>query len=141
MVINLLVLASLISGLYPYSVALGGVVHKSANESVSATVQPAADEVRDVRNVWVTAYSSVPEETDETPFIAASGKPVSPGILAANFLDFGTRVKIPEVFGDQVFVVEDRMARRKTDVVDIWMPTKRDAVKFGIKRAQIVILN
>ncbi|MBI1957074.1 MAG: 3D domain-containing protein, partial [Candidatus Niyogibacteria bacterium] len=61
--------------------------------------------------------------------------------MAANFLEFGTRVKIPEHFGEQVFVVEDRMARRKTEFVDIWMPTKQDALDFGIHRAKIIILN
>ena len=139
MVINLLVLASLISGLYPYSAAaLGKVVDRTPAETVEVEPQ---EKIREVREVWVTAYSSTPEETDDTPFIAASGREVRPGIMAANFLGFGTRVKIPEHFGEQVFVVEDRMARRKTDFVDIWMPTKQDALNFGIHRAKIIILN
>lgn len=91
-------------------------------------------------DVWVTAYSSTPEETDETPFITASGKWVEDGIIATNFLPFGTKVKIPEKFGDKVFVVEDRMHRRKTDFVDVWMPTKEDAKQFGIARTKIQIL-
>ncbi|MBI2039085.1 MAG: 3D domain-containing protein [Candidatus Niyogibacteria bacterium] len=137
MVINLLVLASLISGLFPYSAAALGKVVSTAEP---IEVQP-VETVREVREVWVTAYSSTPEETDDTPLIAASGKTVSAGFMAANFLDFGTRVKIPEHFGEQVFVVEDRMARRKTEFVDIWMPTKQDALNFGIHRAKIIILN
>lgn len=137
MIINLMVLASLISGLYPYSAAFG----KVAGTPIEWGQIQAQDEVRATREVWVTAYTSAPEETDDSPFIAASGHSVRAGIMAANFLDFGTRVKIPDVFGDQVFVVEDRMARRKTDFVDIWMPTKQGALNFGIKRATIVILN
>ena len=92
--------------------------------------------------VWVTAYSSTPEETDDTPFITASGKEVRPGIVAANFFDFGTKIKIPEIFGDKIFIVEDRMHQRKKDFIDIWMPTKEEAQKFGIIRTKIqVFLN
>ena len=139
MTINFLVLANLLLSFNPYSALTNGMVADTAPVE-SAEVQP-ADEIREIREVWVTAYSSTPEETDDTPFIVASGKSVAPGIMAANFLDFGTRVKIPDVFGDQVFVVEDRMHRRKTNFVDIWMPTKQDALNFGIHRAEIVILN
>ena len=138
MIINLMVLASLFSGLYPYSAgALGGLI----NIPIESEQIQAQDKVRATREVWVTAYSSAPEQTDDTPFISASGRRVRTGIMAANFLDFGTRVKIPEYFGEQVFVVEDRMHRRKTDFVDIWMPTKQSALDFGIHRTTIVILD
>lgn len=91
--------------------------------------------------VWVTAYSSTPEETDDTPFITAKGTFVRDGIIAANFLPFGTKVQIPSLFGDKIFVVEDRMHRRKTNNVDVWMPTKADALRFGAHRAEIAVLN
>ncbi|MBI4094553.1 MAG: 3D domain-containing protein [Candidatus Liptonbacteria bacterium] len=89
--------------------------------------------------VWVTAYSSTPEETDDTPFTTALGTETRDGVLAANFLPFGTKVQIPEFFGDKIFVVEDRMHPRKANFVDIWMPTKSDALKFGIASTTIVI--
>ncbi len=92
-------------------------------------------------NVWVTAYASVPQETDNTPFITASNKHVEDGFIAANFLPFGTKVKIPSVFGDKIFTVEDRMSPRKTDFVDIWMPSVADAKDFGIHRAEILVLS
>src|SRR3989344_3213041 len=59
-----------------------------------------------------TAYSSTPDQTDDTPFITAKGTTVRDGIIAANFLPFGTRIKIPDIYGDKIFVVEDRMNRR-----------------------------
>lgn len=92
------------------------------------------------RTVWITAYASVPEETSSHPFITASGAMVGDGVIAANFLPFGTLVKIPQLFGDKVFVVKDRMNRMFSKRVDIWMPTVREAVDFGIRRATIVIL-
>ncbi len=91
--------------------------------------------------VWVTAYASVPEETDSTPFITASNKHVQDGFIAANFLPFGTQVQIPSLFGDKIFTVEDRMNRNHTNFVDIWMPTKTAAIDFGIAKADVVILN
>ena len=91
--------------------------------------------------VWVTAYSSAPEETDSTPFTTASNKDVQDGFLAANFLPFGTKVKIPAFFGDKIFTVEDRMHRRKINFVDVWMTTKKEALKFGIHRTDIEIIH
>lgn len=93
------------------------------------------------RKVWVTAYTSTPEETDDTPFITAMGTKVRDGIIATNLLPFGTKVKIPKLFGNKVFVVEDRMHRRKQNNVDIWMDSKEDALEFGIAYADIVVLN
>lgn len=91
-------------------------------------------------DVIVTAYSSTPEETDSTPFITASGKLVREGIIATNILPMGTKVRIPELFGNKIFVVEDRMHPRKKYVVDIWFPTKKEAINFGAKRAFIEVL-
>jgi 3D (Asp-Asp-Asp) domain-containing protein len=90
----------------------------------------------------VTAYTSVPEETDSTPFITASGQMVRDGIVATNLLPFGTDVMIPSLFGDKVFVVEDRMNKKMGNSLDIWMPTKSKALFFGVHyNAKIVILS
>ena len=56
--------------------------------------------VKETLTMWVTAYSSTPEETDDTPFITASNTRVRHGIVATNMLPFGTRIQFPEVFGD-----------------------------------------
>ncbi|OGL72338.1 hypothetical protein A3F28_01480 [Candidatus Uhrbacteria bacterium RIFCSPHIGHO2_12_FULL_57_11] len=84
--------------------------------------------------VTVTAYSSTPDQTDSTPFITANGQHVRDGIIAANFLPFGTRVRFPELYGDKVFTVEDRMHPRFSKRADIWMETRQEAVHFGLKR-------
>lgn len=93
-----------------------------------------------VKKVYITAYSSTPEETDDTPFITASGKKVRDGIVASNFLKMGTKIRIPSIFGNKVFVVEDRMHPKMTNVVDIWMPSKDEAIRFGRNYAEIEIL-
>ncbi len=89
--------------------------------------------------VYITAYSSRPEETDDTPFITASGKRVRNGIVASNFLPLGTVIKIPELFGNKVFVVEDRMNPRFKNRIDIWFPNLWQAERFGIKKAKILV--
>ncbi len=89
----------------------------------------------------VTAYSSTPEETDDTPFITASGRTVEDGIVANNLLPFGTEVMIPEVYGDKIFVVEDRMHQRKGYYhLDIWFADTQEAKNFGAKRVYIEVL-
>jgi len=90
--------------------------------------------------VSVTGYSSTPEETDETPFITASGKYVKEGIVAANFLPLGTKIRLPEIFGEQVFVVEDRMNKKHSDKIDVWLESKEKAQNFGVKISKIEIL-
>ncbi len=96
---------------------------------------PAADVSgkRIYKNVPVTAYSSTPDQTDDSPFITASGSHVRDGVFAANFLPIGTRLKIPEVYGDKIFIVEDRMNARYHIHGDIWMETREQAKKWGIK--------
>ena len=87
----------------------------------------------------MTAYSSTPDQTDSTPFITANGSHVRDGIVAANFLPFGTKVRIPEVFGDKVFSVEDRMNARYYYKMDVWMPTYEEARDFGLKYVEVEI--
>jgi len=88
----------------------------------------------------VTAYSSTPDQTDDTPFITANGTRVRDGIVAANWLRFGTRVRIPEMYGDKVFTVTDRMHPRHDEKVDVWMETRGEALEFGKRRLTIEIL-
>jgi 3D (Asp-Asp-Asp) domain-containing protein len=92
------------------------------------------------RLVAVTAYSSSLDETDDTPFITASGNHVREGVVATNFLPFGTLVQIPELYGNRIFVVEDRMHEKHQERIDIWMRTKEEAKLFGKKTARIVII-
>jgi len=87
----------------------------------------------------ITAYSSEPWQTSGDPFVTAAGTHVRDGVVAANFLPIGTRVRIPELYGDKVFVVEDRMNERYFYKMDIWMDNTPEAVQFGLKHAEIEI--
>lgn len=95
-------------------------------------------------HIYMTAYNSEVGQCDDTPCITANGFDVckhnSEDTIATNILPFGTKLRIPEYFGDRVFVVRDRMNSRYTYRMDIWMKDKTEARKFGLKYAEIEIL-
>lgn len=91
--------------------------------------------------VMITGYSSTTDETDDSPFITALGTHVRDGVAASNFLPLGTAIKIPEIFGDKIFLIEDRMADRFWFNVDIWFPDKFSAKNFGSRIVRIEIVS
>jgi 3D (Asp-Asp-Asp) domain-containing protein len=91
-----------------------------------------------VVRVLSTAYSSTVDQTDDSPFITASGKRVGPHVMAANFLPFGTRVRI----GQNEYTVWDRLNSRYDDkyIVDIWHPTRISALAYGARIVEMEIV-
>lgn len=90
--------------------------------------------------VTATAYSSTRDQTDASPFISASGVHVFDGMVAANFLRFGTKIRIPDYYGDKQFVVLDRMNARFSNRVDVWMDSRGKAIQFGVRHVRIEVL-
>jgi len=92
----------------------------------------------------ITAYNSEAAQTDDSPCITANGFNVcshgAEDTIAANFLPFGTQVLIPELFGDRVFTVRDRMNKRHANRIDIWFKDRQTAVNFGVKIAKIQVI-
>jgi 3D (Asp-Asp-Asp) domain-containing protein len=147
--LKILVVAGLL--VYPASIQADVVlVTPSAIASSSVTAIPTVivtpritsnSTTSNTKAVYITAYASVPDETSAHPFITASGKTVADGIIAANFLPFGTQIQIPSLFGNKIFTVEDRTSQKFSGRVDIWMPSVAQAIDFGIRKADIVILD
>jgi 3D (Asp-Asp-Asp) domain-containing protein len=96
--------------------------------------------IRRFYTVDVSAYNSEVAQCDDSPFITAKGTHVRDGIVATNMFPFGTAIKIPALFGDKIFVVEDRMNTRYQNNVDVWMESKIDAVKLGRRTVQIEVI-
>lgn len=101
--------------------------------------------------VVATSYSSEAAQTDNTPCIPAMWKFnlcdyfAATGIedtIAANFLPLGTKVRFPELYGDKIFVVRDRMNAKYNGKsrIDFWKSTKSSAVKFGVQRMTMEVL-
>lgn len=121
---------------------IGHTLLKSQGNTLEATSNHADPSAKVVwrLNTIITGYSSTPDQTDSTPFITAANTFVRPGIVAANFLPLGTKIRLPELYGDRIFVVEDRMHPRKHYLVDIWFPTREEALNFGAKTTLIEVL-
>ena len=116
------------------------IVEVEQQEPVGVAFKGQQYRVRRTMRMTLTAYSSTPDQTDSTPFITASNTRVKWGTVAANFLPFQTKIRIPGMFGDKVFVVEDRMNKRYWHRVDVWMPTRQEAINFGLRVFDIEIL-
>ncbi len=91
-------------------------------------------------NIVVTSYNSEPGQTDSTPFITAFGTQVRDGIVATNYLPKGTKVRFPDLYGEKIFVVEDRMNIRYNKQVDIWSADKQFSRAFGARYLRMEIL-
>jgi 3D (Asp-Asp-Asp) domain-containing protein len=112
-----------------------------SNASYVAKATNVAEKAIKTVEAVMTAYSSTPDQTDDSPFTTASNKQVRDGIIANNMLPFGTKIRIPELYGDKIFVVEDRMNKRMGNHrFDIWMPDRSSALKFGVKSVTIEVL-
>lgn len=105
-----------------------------------------------ISEIWVlaTAYSSDPNQTDDTPCITANGHDLCEyydtygmgNTVAANFMPFETTVTIPDYFGDKEFKVRDRMnARYGYGRIDIWMPSYEQAKAFGVRYIKMNVYN
>ena len=110
------------------------------NSVLPISQMPEQKVVRTIR-VVTTAYSSDVWQTDSTPFITANGTYVRDGIVANNLLPFGTKIRLPEIYGDKIFVVEDRMHSRKGYYhVDIWQSSYVEAKNYGAQYTYIEVL-
>lgn len=115
-------------------------------EPVAAIVEPVGPQYKVVSTSvnTITSYTSEAAQTDASPCITANGfnlcKHGIEDSIAANFLPFGTRVRIPELFGDRIFIVRDRMHSRFKTRVDVWMRDKDEAIHFGLKNTKIEVV-
>jgi 3D (Asp-Asp-Asp) domain-containing protein len=112
----------------------------NALEGVSSPVGGVSRTTRRTYTVQVSAYTSEVAQTDDSPFITASGTHVRDGVVATNMFPFGTIIKMPKLYGDRIFVVEDRMNKRYQNNVDIWFADKDAALKLGRRTVQIEVI-
>ena len=112
-------------------------------ESKPATpVKETKIEVR--KTIWVTAtaYSSTPWQTDNTPCVTATGYNVcdkTENIIAVSrdlvrSLGYHRQVRLPSLYGSEIFLIEDTMNARFVNRIDIHHGSTEDAKEFGLKR-------
>ncbi len=129
-------------------------VVKAAESAINAPDTQTEKPVRVAKRSMVvvaTSYSSEAAQTDATPCIPAMWKFnlcdyfERTGIedtIAANFLPLGTEVRFPDLYGDKIFVVRDRMNSKYNGKsrIDFWKSTKASAIKFGAQRITMEVL-
>ncbi len=159
MLLVVIFIASIFTFLLPQAEILAAPALALPTEESNINLQPAAkateiinyqlpvNEIKVVRTkkVTITAYNAVPEQTDSTPCITADGTNICQNknikVVAANWLPFGTKVRIPEYFGDTIFEVRDRMNQRYNERMDVLMESIPDAKQFGRRYLTVEILN
>lgn len=87
-----------------------------------------------VHATTLTFYNPEARQTDSSPRVTASGMDVFDGLVATNIYPFGTKLRFPDLFGDKVFEVQDRMNPRYANRMDIFLESKQEAKRLGIKR-------
>jgi len=88
----------------------------------------------------ITGYNSEVGQTDSSPWYTADGTWCTEGVAAGPYnLAFGTKFRIPSLFGDRVFEVHDRSAT-PSGHVDIWFRSYNDAIQFGRRTATVEII-
>ncbi len=112
-----------------------------------------------VMYLTATAYTSSVRETDSTPYITATGARTRLGIIAVSRdmlreLPYGSRVKLEDLgtprglgkgrfyylFNNRVFVVEDTMHPRMQRRIDVWLPDRNTAIRFGVRNVRVTII-
>lgn len=141
---NNAVLKAVFAGILIAICLLGIVMPRATSADFASTTNAAyVAKISGIKmlKVVVTAYSSTPDQTDSTPFITASGAHVASNIVANNLLPFGTKIKIPALYGNEIFTVGDRMNKNKSKYhIDLWMPSRTLALNFGVKTTNIEVL-
>ena len=92
----------------------------------------------------ITAYTPSIQECDSTPLITASNTKVKTGIVALSRdiekkyrLKFGDYIQIE---GHGFYVFQDRMNKKVKNTIDVFMWSRKKAIKFGRKHKQKVLL-
>jgi len=85
----------------------------------------------------ITGYSSTIDQCDSDPFITASGTEVRYGIAACpRDIPFGTKIKID----GKTYICEDRLNKKYDDRFDIWFPSRREALDYGLQQKEVIII-
>lgn len=142
-IVILTILALVWQFAFPRLTSLAAYSEDEATDMAIAGLIEELGEPLKVINVPVTAYNSLPGQTDSTPCITANGFNLcqnnQQNVIAANFLPFGTKVRFPDYDPDTIYTVQDRMNARYAYRADIWMKTKGEAINFGLKTLRMEI--
>lgn len=96
-----------------------------------------------LKNIRLTAYRSVQNQTDSSPFHTSIGHRTHPygcaisRDLIGSVLNYGDIIYIPG-FGFRV--VNDVMGPKATKSIDLWVASKSDEARVGVRKVTVIIL-
>ena len=111
------------------------VAIREAADTLSTATQPEPKSVGPATHYVATAYSLRGR--------TASGRMVSKGLIAADpqFLPLGSRVKLEAGGYSGEYLVADTGGLIKGKRIDIWIPSSREAMKFGRRKVKLTVLS
>ena len=117
----------------------------STSEAVALGVQPVA-----VKGIRITAYRSVPKQTDSSPYITSlghrvsqQGVAVSPDLMESGEICYGDVVILPSSIpaeGMSARVVNDVTHPRLKRTTDVWVSSYSMEKRMGIRKQQSVVV-
>lgn len=114
--------------------AAAAPVAPSASSSTLKTKAESALQLEPAQRFMATAYA--------LPGRTASGQIVRRGLIAADSsLPLGTRVRLDAGQYSGEYVVADRGGRIRGRIVDIWVPSNGEAIRFGRRPVKLTILS
>lgn len=117
-------------------IALAGVSTNLEPEAAPAPAKTgdASGALEPAQRFMATAYA--------LPGRTASGQTVRRGLIAAdNSLPLGTRVRLDAGHYSGEYVVADRGGRVRGRLIDIWVPSNGEAVRFGRRPVKLTVLS
>ena len=111
------------------------VAIREAADRLSTATQPEPKSVGPATHYVATAYSLRGR--------TASGRMVSKGLIAADprVLPLGSRVKLEAGGYSGEYLVADTGGLIKGKRIDIWIPSSREAMKFGRRKVKLTVLS
>ena len=107
---------------------------RAAASSPNAKTEAASPAPESAQRFVATAYA--------LPGRTASGQTVRRGLIAADrSLPLGTRVRLDAGRYSGEYVVADRGGKIRGRIIDIWMPSNSEAIRFGRRPVKLTILS
>jgi 3D (Asp-Asp-Asp) domain-containing protein len=110
---------------------------------VDALPAPPAPKPAEIKEAAATAPQAYVATAYSLPGRTATGRPVAKGLIAADprVLPFGTRVRLDAGPYSGEYTVADAGSRVKGRKIDVWVPTHREACRFGRRNIKLTILS
>lgn len=122
-------------------IAIAGV-SKEAEVHASSAAAPSPNAKTKAENPMPESAQRFTATAYALPGRTASGQPVRRGLIAADHsLPLGTRVRLDAGNYSGEYVVADRGGKVRNRIIDIWVPSNSEAIRFGRRNVKLTILS